>query len=143
MIDLAKVTSRLISDEGEVLHAYQDHLEFWTLGVGRLIDKRKGGGITQDESRYLLRNDINKRLAQCEARFDWWSTLSDERQGVVLCMAFQMGVDGVAGFPGVIRAIKARDYIRAAAEMVDSDWHKQTSARCERLAKIMRTGVWP
>lgn len=25
-----------------VPHAYQDHLGYWTIGVGRLIDKRKG-----------------------------------------------------------------------------------------------------
>jgi lysozyme len=31
----------LTRDEGRVRHAYQDHLGFWTIGVGRLIDQRK------------------------------------------------------------------------------------------------------
>ena len=41
---LTKTVEQLRRNEGEVLHAYQDHLGFWTIGVGRLIDKRKGGG---------------------------------------------------------------------------------------------------
>lgn len=44
----------LETDEGRVPHAYQDHLGYWTIGVGHLIDKRKGGGLTPDEVDYLL-----------------------------------------------------------------------------------------
>lgn len=57
----AELTKQLRRDEGEVLSAYQDHLGYWTIGVGRLIDKRKGGGLTSEESDYLLGNDIDKR----------------------------------------------------------------------------------
>ena len=28
--------------EGRVPHAYQDHKGFWTIGVGHLIDERRG-----------------------------------------------------------------------------------------------------
>ena len=35
--------AKLIHHEGEALHAYQDHLGFWTIGIGH--HKRKGGGI--------------------------------------------------------------------------------------------------
>lgn len=31
--------------EGRVLHAYRDSLGFWTVGVGRLIDARKGAKL--------------------------------------------------------------------------------------------------
>ncbi len=44
------ITQQLRRDEGEVLHAYQDSLGYWTIGIGVLIDKRKGGGITKAES---------------------------------------------------------------------------------------------
>lgn len=37
------LASLLTSDEGRVPHAYQDHLGYWTIGVGHLIDRRKGG----------------------------------------------------------------------------------------------------
>ncbi|HEX7103949.1 MAG TPA: glycoside hydrolase family protein [Nitrolancea sp.] len=142
MIAIEKLTARLISDEGEVLHAYEDHLGYLTIGVGRLIDKRKGGGITREESRYLLKNDIEKRIAECESRFEWFDSLDDVRQGVIVCMAFQLGTDGVAQFKKMIAALKVRDYERAADEMLDSAWAKQTPARAQLMAQIMRTGVW-
>jgi lysozyme len=133
---------RLIEDEGEVLHVYPDHLGFATLGVGRLIDPRKGGGISLDESRYLLRNDIASKTAQCDQRFEWFATLDDARQGVIVCMAFQLGVNGVANFKKMIAAIEVSDWSEAAKQMKDSAWHEQTPQRCERMAEIMRTGVW-
>ena len=43
----------LRGEEGEVLTEYKDHLGYSTIGVGRLIDKRKGGGITKEESAYF------------------------------------------------------------------------------------------
>lgn len=143
MISEAAVTNRLIADEGEILHAYEDHLGFLTIGVGRLIDKRRGGGITQEESRYLLRNDIRRRLAECEQRFEWWDTIDVVRQQVVVCMAFQLGTNGVANFRRMCAALRIRDYITASTEMLDSTWAKtQTPARAQRMARIMRSGVW-
>ncbi len=64
------------------------------------------------------------------------------RQQVVLCMTFQLGVDGVVGFKRMAAALRIRDYITATLEMLDSDWHTDTPRRCERMAKIMRPGVW-
>lgn len=144
MIDEQAVTARLVSDENEVLHAYQDHLGFWTIGVGILIDQRKGGGITQEESRYLLRNRIRQRAAQCGERFDWWQVVDEVRRGVIICMAFQLGTNGVANFHRMCAALRIRDYNTAALEMLDSDWNsaKQTPARAQRMARIMRSGIW-
>lgn len=143
MISEAQLIKRLVADEGEVLHCYPDSLGFETIGVGRLIDKRRGGGITQEESRYLLRNDIAQKTAECETRFEWWHTIDDVRQAVILCMAFQLGVNGVANFKRMVAALRIRDYVTASIEMLDSDWaRKQTPARAQRMARVMRSGVW-
>lgn len=144
MIDEAAVTARLVADEDEVLHAYQDHLGFWTISVGVLIDERKGGGITQEESRYLFRNRMRQRAAQCAERFDWWQAIDEVRRGVIVCMAYQLGTNGVANFKRMCGALRIRDYSLAALEMLDSEWasEKQTPARAKRMARIMRSGVW-
>jgi len=71
----------------------QDHLGYWTIGVGRLIDKRKGEGLSAEESAYLLSNDIEKRDKELQKRLPWAVKLDDARYGVLLNMAFQMGVD--------------------------------------------------
>lgn len=143
MIPVEQIEAHLVAEENEVLHAYEDHLGFLTIGVGRLIDKRRGGGITREESRYLLRNDIYRLAADVRARFPWYHILDDVRQTVLLCMAFQLGVNGVANFKKMVTALMARDYSAAASEMLDSTWaKKQTPARAKRLAEIMRSGVW-
>lgn len=144
VIDETAVTARLVGDEGEVLHAYRDHLGYLTIGVGILIDERKGGGITQDESRYLLRNRLRQRVAQCSERFEWWQSIDEVRRGVIVCMAYQIGVNGVANFRKMCAALRIRDYNTAAMEMLDSDWasEKQTPVRAKRMARIMRSGNW-
>lgn len=133
---------QLYADEGEKLSAYQDHLGFWTIGVGRLIDSRKGGGLTKEESEYLLDNDIRRKTAEVKAAIPWFENLSEARQGVLLNMAFQMGTEGLLKFKKTIAMIEAGKYEAAAAGMLNSLWAKQTPERAARLSKQMRDGVW-
>lgn len=144
MIAIDRIIDRLVADEGEVLHAYQDNApeKFWTIGVGRLIDERNGGGISREESRYLLANDIRKWVA-IAGQWPWFDKLDWARQGVIICMLHQMGARGVSKFRKMLDALARTDYEAAADEMLDSSWHKQTPERCERMAQVMRTGEWP
>ena len=41
--------SILIDHEGSEKSAYQDTLGYWTIGHGRLIDKRKNAGLSEEE----------------------------------------------------------------------------------------------
>lgn len=141
-IDIAAVEKHLAAEESEVLHAYTDSEGYTTIGVGRMIDLRKKGGISQDESRYLLRNDIRKFQSECERFFDWYHDLDEVRRQVIVCMAFQLGTVGVAEFAKMISAIQRGDYQAAGDEMERSAWHVQTKERCERMAAVMRSGVW-
>ncbi|HXG70394.1 MAG TPA: hypothetical protein VNJ04_07255, partial [Gemmatimonadaceae bacterium] len=70
----------LVVDEGVVLHAYQDSLGYLTLGIGRLIDKRLGGGITHAEALFLLNNDVDRKVHELVARFPWFTGLDPVRQ---------------------------------------------------------------
>jgi lysozyme len=133
---------QLRDEEGEVLSAYQDHLGFWTIGVGRLIDKRKGGGITKEESEYLLSNDISKVNAQLDINMPWWRQLDEPRQAVLQGMAFQMGIAGLLGFKNTLKMIESGDYEGAGKGMLNSLWAKQTPARAKRMSEQMRTGEW-
>lgn len=132
----------LRGEEGEVLHEYKDHLGYSTIGIGRLIDKRKGGGITKDEAAYLLGNDVDKVVEQLNKRLPWWTKLDDARKGVLINMAFQMGIDGLLGFKNTLRMIEQGKYADAASGMLNSLWARQTPARAKRMADQMRTGVW-
>lgn len=135
--------AELRRDEGVVAHAYQDHLGFWTIGVGRLIDKRKGGRLTDEEIDYLLANDVARFETELDDRLPWWRDLDPVRQRVILNMAFNLGVAGLLGFKNTLAAIKAKRWSAASQGMLASKWAKQVGLRADRLAKMMRTGAAP
>lgn len=138
----SRLETQLRRDEGEVLSAYQDHLGYWTIGVGRLIDKRKGGGITREESSYLLGNDIAKRAAGLSSALPWTDGLDEARRGVLLNMAFQMGLQGLLGFRNTLATIQSGNYKLAAQQMLQSLWATQTPERAKRLSDQMADGQW-
>lgn len=133
---------QLRDEEGEVLHAYTDSEGWLTIGIGRLLDKRKGGGISSEESAYLLSNDIAKFERELDKSIPWWRALSEPRQAVILGMAFQMGTDGLLGFKNTLAMVKSGDYTGAAANMLLSKWAKQTPGRAKRLSDQMRLDEW-
>lgn len=138
----AELTAQLRRDEGEKLHAYQDHLGYWTIGVGRLIDPRKGGGISRAESAMLLANDIDQTMRELLRREPWIGTLSLPRQGVLINMAFQMGVDGLLKFKNTLKMIEQGEYEKASEAMLQSLWAQQTPNRAYRLSRQMRLDAW-
>lgn len=133
---------QLIRDEGVVLHVYKDSLGYLTLGVGRLVDERKGGGITKAEAMYLLKNDIESRKTLLLTTLPWTASLDPVRFGVLLNMSFQMGVEGLLGFRNTLSMVRLGNYFQASLGMLNSLWAKQTPERAKRLADQMRTGVW-
>lgn len=133
---------QLIDEEGEVLHAYKDHLGYWTIGVGILIDKRKGGGLRKEESDFILNNRIRLKVAEVEKALPWVSTLDEPRKAVLVGMAFQMGLDGLLGFRNTLKMIERRQYKEAGDGMLNSLWAKQTPERAKRMAKQMELGTW-
>ena len=134
--------SQLKRDEGEVLHAYQDHLGFWTIGIGILIDKRKGGGLRPEESEFIFRNRLKLLDAELANRLPWISKLDPARKGVLINMAFQMGVTGLLGFKNTLAMVESGRYRDAAKGMLESKWATQTPARANRLSRQMETGIW-
>lgn len=133
---------QLRREEGCIAHAYRDSLGLLTIGVGRLIDGSKGGGLSQDEIDYLLANDIKAKTAEVLAALPWVSRLSEPRQAVLIGMAFQLGTHGLLQFQHTLGSIEDGQYAEAAKGMLDSTWAKQTPARAQRLAQQMETDTW-
>lgn len=136
----AKLRAQIVQHEGMVLSAYQDSEGYWTIGVGRLIDQRRGGGISEAEAMLLLDNDLARVEQAVYARWPWVAWLSDVRQRVILDMAFNLGLDGLAHFTATLTAVQAGAYEAAADQMLKSLWAKQVKGRAVRLAEMMRTG---
>jgi lysozyme len=134
--------TQLRREEGVSRHAYQDHLGFWTIGVGRLIDKRKGGGLSDEEVDRLLRNDVERFTREVKQALSWFDELNEPRQAVLVGMAFQMGTAGLLQFRNTLNAVRDNRWFDAAEGMLASRWAQQTPGRASRMAKQMETGQW-
>jgi|SRR5690625_581620 len=130
----------LVRDEGEVLHAYKDSLGYLTIGVGHLIDGRKGGRIPLYISRQLLELDIDHVVGELKSRIHNWNELDDVRQRALANMAFQLGVSGLMGFRNMLRAIYNNDWGKAHDEALNSRWADQTPNRARRIAMMLLNG---
>ena len=137
-----ELTKQLRLDEGEKLSAYPDHLGYWTIGVGRLIDARKNGGISRGESAYLLNNDIDKVESELLRRIPWFYDLDEVRRAALINMGFQLGVDGLLHFTRSLQMIRDGNFQVVEENLLKSLWAKQTPERARRVAKQMGTGIW-
>lgn len=137
------INDLLVYEEGERLSVYQDHLGYWTIGVGILVDERNGGGITKAESRHLLQNRIAEKVYALSRSFPWFDKLDDVRQAALISMAYQLGFVGLLKFRKTLEHIGAGDFEEAAAESLRSNWAVQTPARAQRTSRMIATGEWP
>lgn len=136
-MDKAKLRAQLIRHEGVVNHAYQDHLGFLTIGVGRLIDERRGGGLSDDEVMYLLDNDIDKFTHALQSQLDFFNDLNATQQQALVNMAFQLGVNGLLSFKNTLGLMRSGRYAEAHAEALKSRWAKQTPNRAAEVAAML------
>jgi lysozyme len=136
----ATLTLDILRDEGEVLHAYQDSLGFWTIGVGRLVDKRLGGGITIEESRMLLARDVSRVLVEMYDAFPWALGLSENRQRVLANLLFQLGLTRLKKFKATLAAMEWNAPESVEAGLRNSLLYKQAPARVERHISLWKQG---
>jgi len=129
--------------EGRVPHAYQDSLGYWTIGVGHLIDRRKGGRLPEHIIDALLDYDIELHEGELTRALPWVDNLDPVRRTVLIDMAFNLGIKGLLGFKNTLAAVKDGRWDDAASGMLASKWASQVKSRAVRLADMMRSGRWP
>ncbi len=146
------IEAQLVRHEGEKLKPYRCPAGKWTIGVGRNLEDRgittdelvkifRESGITEEQSRTLLRNDINATIQQLNRHLsEVFNSLNDSRKAVLVDMAFNMGIGGLLKFKRMIQALGVRDYERAAIEMLDSRWARQVGRRANNLSEQMKRG---
>lgn len=144
-MDRAAMIRQLRLHEGERLKPYRCTAGKLTIGVGRNLEDR---GISAAESAVLLANDIDAHWRELVRALPWVENLDEVRQRVLLDMAFNLGIAGLLGFKNTLATIKAGDFQKGAAMMLDSRWAGQVGQRADRLAVMMATGkepreLWP
>lgn len=135
----------LVLSEGKVPHVYKDTKGLYTIGIGTLVDKRMGAGLTDDEMYFLARNRIRLFAKELDAKLPWWRDLTPVRQRVILELAYNMGVGnrikGLLSFYNTLPAIQRGDYETAAAGLLRSKWAKDVGPnRAARLTSALIKG---
>tara|TARA_Y100000389_G_scaffold200733_1_gene241813 strand:+ start:3013 stop:3453 length:441 start_codon:yes stop_codon:yes gene_type:complete len=144
-MDIEKLRKQLEIDEGIVHEVYLDHLGLATFGIGHLVidsDPEYGAevGTAVAESRCIevFNQDVEIVLSDCKILYPDFDELPEEVQQIVANMMFNMGRPRLSKFKGMKAGVDARDWERAADEMVDSAWYRQVTKRADRLVVRMR-----
>ena len=145
-MDVDKLRKQLEIDEGVVHEIYLDHLGYATFGIGHLArdtDPENGweAGTAISEARCIeaFESDIVGVLSDCEILYPDFGDLPEEAQQIIANMMFNLGRPRLSKFKGMKAGVDARDWERAADEMVDSSWYRQVTNRADRLVVRMRS----
>ena len=140
-----RLREELAEDEGCKYEIYLDHLGLPTFGIGALIKEHDpeygqpvGTPVTEERVRKRFSLDIAVTIEDCQVLYDDFDDLPEEAQLVIANMMFNMGRPRLSKFKGMKAGVDARDWDRAADEMVDSRWHDQVPNRAKRLVKRIR-----
>ena len=144
-MDLEKLRKQLEIDEGVKYEIYLDHLGYPTFGIGHLvipsdIEYREDVGtrVSEERVRECFDKDVESVLRDCKLLYKDFDELPEEVQQIVANMMFNMGYTRLSKFRGMKKGVDAKDWNKAADEMVDSRWYKQVTNRANRLVERMR-----
>lgn len=141
--------------EGRRVAVYKDSKGILTIGIGFNLEALAAPGIcstfglnyqglldgtiilTEDQIDEIFQFQLNNVIAQAQATFPTFNTFPDDVQAVICDMIFQLGWKGFQGFHHTISCIKSGSWKDAAANMLASDWAKETPGRAREDASIM------
>jgi len=130
---------QLIRHEGERLKPYRCTAGKLTIGVGRNLDDV---GISTEESRLLLNNDIKASesdLYQIFPEFQWFA---QTRRWALIDLRLNLGPARFRTFKNMIAAINREDWQRAGDEALDSRWAGQAApARVACIVRQLKEGA--
>jgi lysozyme len=136
---MSTLVERLEQAEGNIPHAYQDSEGYWTIGIGRLIDKRLGGGLSKDEIQYLLNNDIKNKTDDCRKLFTDFDSFSQSRREALIELMFNIGYSKFKTYDRIIAQINKQDWNGVQANIKGwSRWIAQVKeARANRIINAL------
>jgi len=128
------LVQQLTEDEANIPYAYQDSLGYWTIGVGRLIDKRKGGGLSPEEIQYLLANDIKNKTADCIKLFPAFNSYSQSRRDALVNLMFNLGYENLSSYNRFVGEVNRGDWVAVQNNLRGwTRWHNQVGKRADRI----------
>lgn len=153
-LNLERLKSQLILEEGLRLIAYKDTVGKLTIGVGRNLDDHplsptekkiighdaRTQAITHNNALLLLDNDIEAVCKVLSQDIPWWKFLDEVRARVLVDLCFNMGIGTLLKFKKFLAELRVNNYTEAANQLKDSTWYKQVGTRGRRLVEMVKTG---
>lgn len=95
--------------------------------------------ITQEQADYLRDWFIDLAINDCHTIYgvDFFNSLSDIRQEVLVNLSYNLGINRLKGFRKMNKAILAEDWEEVAVQMLDSKAARQTGDRYGKLASAL------
>lgn len=121
--------------EGLDLHGYVDTRGHLTIGWGRCLEN----GISLDEAELMFNNDYDLAKQQLNKQ-DWFNIQPDGIKSALINMNFNLGIEKLLEFKGMIYALKDKNYELAAQEALNSEWAKQVHHRANDVAEMIKEG---
>ena len=145
-MNVEQLRKELETDEGCKHETYLCSQNVVTGGIGHMItewDDEKytevGVEISEEQVKAWFNKDIESVLNDCELLYDDFDHLPEEAQLIIANMMFNLGRNRLGAFKGMKSGVDARDWNKAADEMVDSRWYEQVPNRAKRLVDRMRS----
>ena len=147
--------------EGRRYEVYEDTMGHPTIGVGFNLDRpdarevieslglnyeaiRSGADRPHDQQvDTLFTADVNTAINDARNAIDNFDDLPEDKQTVLVDMAFNLGAIGFGQFRNMIDAVENQDWTRAADEMVNSLWYSQVGHRAEADVAAMQAPPAP
>ena len=136
---MSAIEAYIHSEEGYRAKPYRCTSGALTIGIGYNLD----AGMPFDEALLLMRHRVDSIRRALLERYEWFPKLNEARQAALVSMAYQMGTAGLFSFKRALKAVEDGDWDKAGREMLDSKWARQTPARAQRTAYMMRYGKFP
>ena len=144
-MNIEQLRKELEVDEGVKYEIYNDHLGYPTFGIGHLVrdtdpeaGAELGTPVTEDRVIEAFNEDVETVLSDCAILYDDFDDLPEEAQLIIANMMFNLGRPRLTKFKGMKAGVDARDWKKAADEMIDSAWYRQVPNRAGRLVTRMK-----
>jgi len=144
LLDRVQLRHELERDEGVKYEIYRDSEGYPTLGIGHLITPEDpeygepiGTPVSADTVERYYQQDVQEKIDDTRVLFPKFDSFPHDLKLILVNMMFNLGMTRLRKFKRMRAAIDARDWDRAATEMLDSKYARQVKGRANRLASRM------
>lgn len=133
---MEKLLKAVKLSEGYRPTVYKDTLQIDTIGYGFAI---KDLYLDEEICEIILKQKLEKLIEKADKKFSFLKYTPQEGKEVVYEMCYQLGINGVSKFKRTLTYMQDKKYNKAAVEMLDSLWAKQTPNRALKLSNIIKS----